>query len=86
MNQQAHLVSIHSDEEHNFVVGLYAGGFPWLGGQRDPANPVNFVWSDGTPWDYSNWVEGQPEGQGVEECVQDWDNGNGWNHTTCSRV
>merc|ERR1712062_431157 len=50
VEEQANLVSLHSEEEHQFVVGLN-GGFPWLGGRRDPGNGNIFVWSDGTPWD-----------------------------------
>ena len=40
---QANLVSIHSDEENHFVVGLFAEGtgWPWIGGLRDPLNPEN---------------------------------------------
>ena len=77
-NYQANLVSIHSEEEHQFVVGLN-GGFPWLGGRRDPGKGNNFVWSDGTPWDYSNWARGQPDDiAGKEGCAHIWDV-NQWN-------
>ena len=89
MNHQAHLVSIHSEEEQDFVVGLNADGYPWLGGQRDPDNPDNFVWSDGTPWDYSNWVEGEPNNiAGVEDCVHMWDinQSHQCNDQSCSTV
>ena len=55
------MASIHSDEEHQFMVELH-GGFPWLGGQRDPGNHSKWVWSDGTSWEYFNWAEGQPAG------------------------
>ena len=75
MNFQANLVSIHSEEEHQFVVGLHGGaGSPWLGGRRDPGNHSNFLWSDGTPWDYSNWEEGQPSNipGRSEDCVHLW--------------
>ena len=61
------------------MVGLHAPWLlnaPWLGGQRDPANPDsdNFIWSDGTPWDYSNWEEGQPSNipGRSEDCVHLW--------------
>ena len=86
-NYQAHLVSIHSEEEHQFVVGL-DGGFPWLGGRRDPGKGNNFVWSDGTPWDYSNWDQGQPDDyNGNEDCAHLWEhNGITWNDRPCSHV
>ena len=93
INYQAHLVSLHSEEEHQFVVGLHGGaGSPWLGGRRDPENREIWVWSDGTPWDYSNWAGGQPDGirNGFEDCalfwdVNQWNSVNGlWNDARCS--
>merc|ERR1711953_983525 len=57
VKEEANLVSLHSEEEHQFVVGLNGGsGIHWLGGRRDPGNRDTWVWSDGTPWDYSNWA------------------------------
>lgn len=70
MNYQANLVSIHSAEEHHFVLGL-EGGSPWLGGRRDPGSHNNWGWSDGTPWDYSDWAEEEPNDYGGDEdCLQ----------------
>ena len=67
-------------------MGLNAVGYPWLGGKRDPANHDNFVWSDGTPWDYTIWTDGEPNDQdGVEDCVHMWDRENQdhhWNDIT----
>jgi len=87
VKEHANLVSIHSEEEHQFVVGLN-GGFPWLGGRRDPENLSNFVWSDGTPWDYSNWASGQPsDDRGDEDCAHMWEweyRLNEWNDRPCS--
>ena len=28
----------------------------------------NLIWTDGSKWDYTNWVPGQPDGNG--DCVQ----------------
>ena len=84
-NYQANLVSLHSEEEHQFVVGLKPG-LAWLGGRRDPGE--DFVWSDGTPWDYSNWAPGQPsDDRGDEDCVHMWEweyRLNEWNDRPCS--
>ena len=87
------MVSVHSEEEHQFVVGLN-GGFPWLGGRIDPGNSSNFVWSDGTTWDYTNWAKGQPSynyGSTIEDCVHLWEAGHlpasehhKWNDVPCS--
>merc|ERR1719320_1977549 len=48
--EQAHLVSIHSDMEHQFVVGLNPNpnSRAWLGGRRKAVgNLDNFFWIDG---------------------------------------
>ena len=94
MNYQANLVSLHSEEEHQFVVGLDGGtGYPWLGGRRDPGNRNNFVWSDGTPWDYRNWARCQPDDiNRREDCahmedVNQWNRISGlWNDRPCSHL
>merc|ERR550539_808825 len=87
VKEEANLVSLHSEEEQQFVVGLN-GSFPWLGGRRDPRKGNNFVWSDGTPWDYSNWASGQPsDDRGEEDCAHMWEwelRRNKWNDRPCS--
>ena len=68
------------------------GGFPWLGGLRDPGNHSNWVWSDGTPWNYSNWAENQPAGilNGNQNCVHmqggSTINRHKWNDRPCHHV
>ena len=79
------MVSIHSEEEHPFVVGLQgAPSDSWLGGRRDPGNHSNWVWSDGTPWDYTNWRSGEPNDLGGEDCAQTWTSYvHLWNDLSC---
>jgi len=93
VKEEAHLVSIHSEEEHQFVVELHGGaGSPWMGGRTDPENRETWVWSDGTPWDFANWAGGQPDGisNGKEDCgvfweVNQWNRVYGlWNDAPCS--
>ena len=79
------MVSIHSYEEHQFVLGLDAD--PWLGGRRDPENHNNWEWSDGTPWDYTNWHPGAPnDAGGTEDCARMFENNDQgqWNDKQCS--
>ena len=80
------MVSLHSLEEHNFVVGLHGGTDPWLGARK---NSGNFAWSDGTPWDFSNWAPSEPNNNGgidIEDCVQMFmsDRENQWNDLRCN--
>jgi len=56
-----HLASIHSDEELAFILGIRQGRkrYYFLGGKRkDVAG--KWTWTDGTPWSYENWDEGEP--------------------------
>ena len=83
LNYQAHLVSLHSAEEHQFIKD-FNGDAPWVGGQRNQGN--NWFWSDGTPWDYSSWASGAPDAQtfGMEDCAHILDSG--FNDKPCSFV
>ena len=74
-------------------MGLHGGaGTPWIGGRRDPGDRETFLWSDGTPWNFTNWARSQPDGihNGFEDCahiwdVNKWNKENGlWNDATCS--
>ena len=71
------------------MVGLIPEGngylnWPWIGGRRDPGNPDKWIWSDGTPWDYSNWASGEPYDNGGEDCVElGFGNNIGWNDQNC---
>ena len=76
-------------------MGLQGGaGTPWIGGRRDPGDRDNFLWSDGTPWDYRNWAQGQPDdNKGDEDCSHMWEAGHlpvaehhKWNDRPCSHV
>ena len=32
----------------------------WIGGYKDLENNIWGLWTDGTPWSYTNWGPGQP--------------------------
>jgi len=90
-HQLAHLASIHSKQEHNFIAaraerrgrGTYIGA-------SDQAHEGRWVWSDGSPWDYTNWSPPGPSntngwwGNG-EDCAMIWnDNKRLWNDMACN--
>ena len=56
-----HLASIHSDPENTLVHRLCTHGC-WLG-LSDLAREGHWLWSDGTPVNYSNWNPGEPNGR-----------------------
>ena len=61
-----HLVYIHSKEENEFISKTLST-WTWVGLEERVEN--NWEWSDGTPFDYSNWKEGEPNNRGGEENV-----------------
>jgi hypothetical protein len=85
-----HLASVHSLAENEFIgslVGLAGAGFPTalIGGVMSAAV---WGWTDGTPWDYTNWRAGEPSGDGP--ALQLWPSTNGplsgWNDLSDSDV
>ncbi|XP_072047763.1 uncharacterized protein [Amphiura filiformis] len=85
-NNGAQLASIHSYVENRFVQGLAGRGNVWTG-LSDQATEGLFMWSDGTPVDYTPWKSGEPNNDGFEDCVESLDNPFGmWNDAPCSRV
>jgi cysteine-rich repeat protein len=88
-----HLASVHSQAENAFIADLFD---PYhlgsineevtarIGGISAPSGacgaPSAFTWTDGTPWDYTNWrlTTGEPNGCGIRESVQLWPPHNGF--------
>ena len=63
-----HLVSIADPDENAHVRSLITGRV-WLG-LSDVANEDMWLWEDGTPLDYINWADGQPNDFDLgEDCV-----------------
>lgn len=86
-----HLASIHDGEDQ---YELYTQAFPlspdrwkdywWVGG-NDQGEEGMFIWSDGTPFDYSFWLSDQPNDDGGDEDCLDlswWVQGT-WNDVAC---
>ena len=66
------LASIHSAAENREAYSLAGGQDAWLGlnGEEDEDN---YVWSDGTPFDYDGWADGEPNNHdGDEDCGGYW--------------
>ena len=63
-----YLASIPDANTNNFLQTLINDGYVWIGGFQNENS--TWMWSDGTPWQYNNWYEGQPNnGGGVQTHV-----------------
>ena len=59
--ENSHLASILSDEEHNFIVDKFIRDeYIWVGG-HDKDIEGQWVWTDDTNWNYTGWNAGQPD-------------------------
>ena len=83
-----HLVSIHSDLENYAVRSIRdINGFTWIG-LSDTANDGDYVWTDGTPFNYHNFSPGQPDSYYGESCFHLRYQNRGeltWNDYHCNR-
>ena len=60
--------SVHDDELNTFLTDeLVKNGDFWLGLHRDSSS-ADWMWSDGTPFDFTSWQSGHPNLDG-EACV-----------------
>lgn len=71
VNLGGHLASISDQAEHDWVFGMFGafGGVDrplWIG-LNDAASEGNFVWVNGEPVVYTNWLTGRPDGAFVTE-------------------
>ncbi|XP_036902809.1 low affinity immunoglobulin epsilon Fc receptor isoform X2 [Sturnira hondurensis] len=77
------LVSIHSQEEQDFLAKYVNKKGSWIG-LRDLNIEGEFVWMDGSTLDYSNWRPGEPNNGGEgEDCVMMLGFGQ-WNDAFCN--
>ena len=62
----AHLATVTSQAEHDFIVNNFAPRDLWLGAS-DAASEGTWVWVTGEPWSYTNWYPGEPNNFGGVE-------------------
>ncbi|XP_038066196.1 alpha-N-acetylgalactosamine-specific lectin-like [Patiria miniata] len=93
---QGHLASIHGEAENNVLLELWESSLPsldgvgshaWLGA-NDIDHESRFEWTDGSPFNYGAWRDGEPSNSGnAEHCLNffNWQGAIGWNDANCSQ-
>uniref|UniRef100_A0A8C6WEB0 C-type lectin domain-containing protein n=1 Tax=Neogobius melanostomus TaxID=47308 RepID=A0A8C6WEB0_9GOBI len=87
VSRGADLVSIHNQEEEEFLALYSKGTSKWIGLKNNPTEG-GYSWSDGTPLSHTNWGHGEPNNhEGREDCVEMVSSTNGtiswWNDLNC---
>lgn len=62
----AHLATVTSQAEHDFIANSFAPRDLWLGAS-DAASEGNWTWVTGEPWAFTNWYPGEPNNFGGVE-------------------
>ncbi|MBE0174937.1 C-type lectin domain-containing protein, partial [Bacillus spizizenii] len=85
IDQHANLASVHSELENDFLLRLLPTSTRcWLG-VHDGVQEGEWLWSDGTPYDHTNWCSNEPNNNNVENCGElNWTSDRCWNDASCS--
>jgi hypothetical protein len=57
----------------------------WWIGLNDRAAEDTFVWTDGSPVDFTQWGAGEPNNSGDEDCVHLSSGSGDWNDLFCGQ-
>ena len=76
------LAKIEFQEENTFIQDKFGEDF-WLGA-TDKENEGSWVWTDGTPADWTNWYSGEPDGKSKANCLR-MNSGGKWSDSSCSK-
>ncbi|XP_051731653.1 galactose-specific lectin nattectin-like [Ctenopharyngodon idella] len=83
----ANLASVHNKVENDFLLSLLPSSSKqsW-GGGHDGEKEGQWLWSDGTAYDYTNWCPGEPNNhRRVENCLEiNWFSKSCWNDVACT--
>ena len=86
-SQGGNLATISNMEENSAVANTISGYSAWIG-LNDMSSEGNFVWADGDDSTYRNFLPGEPNEMGSEDCVEIFGTSPGfsyWNDNVCRR-
>ncbi|XP_077057538.1 ladderlectin-like [Siphateles boraxobius] len=80
------LASVHDQPENDFLLSLLPSSTRTWVGAHDGEQDGEWLWSDGTVYDYTNWCSGEPNNAVVpENCLEiNWTFNRCWNDAPCS--
>lgn len=61
-----YLVCIETDKEQEFIAKLADGRYLYLGA-TDETKEDTWIWLNGSAWEFTSWMEGQPNNYGGDE-------------------
>ena len=62
----AELISVHSESDRRWLSSVQMGD-SWIGLKKlKPYSQNNFEWTDGTPYDFTAWKDGEPNNGGPD--------------------
>ncbi|XP_042071380.1 ladderlectin-like [Haplochromis burtoni] len=89
LSMDANLVSVHSSSEYHMIQKMTAPhGYQttWVGGTNAPGEHIWF-WSDGRPFQYTNWCPGEPISGSRPFCLQiNYSDGKCWDDVWCDNL
>ncbi|XP_056614710.1 ladderlectin-like [Triplophysa dalaica] len=82
----ANLASVRSKAQNEFLLSLMpVSTRVWIGGHGGEMKQ-QWLWTDGSPFDYTNWCKTEPNNKGgSEHCLEiNWTSNTCWNDEACS--
>ncbi|KAF4100606.1 galactose-specific lectin nattectin-like [Onychostoma macrolepis] len=83
LSLDANLASVHNKIEHDFLLSLLPSSTRCWFGSHDGNHEGEWLWTDGSPFDYTLWAPGQPDNLHTENCGEFNFDYNRWNDADC---
>uniref|UniRef100_A0A672NK09 Galactose-specific lectin nattectin-like n=1 Tax=Sinocyclocheilus grahami TaxID=75366 RepID=A0A672NK09_SINGR len=82
----ANLASVHNKLDNDHLLSLVPSYTRFWVGAQDGEQEGQWIWSDGSPFNYTSWCSGEPNNAGdAENCLELAHSSNQcWNDLTCS--
>ncbi|XP_065146180.1 ladderlectin-like [Paramisgurnus dabryanus] len=81
----ANLASVRNTVENNFLLSLIVSpiSVSWIGG-HDAEVAGQWLWTDGSQFDFTTWCTGEPNNYGGKEYCLQMNTNHCWNDAPCS--